>query len=202
MITEIQIKDCACFDHAGVTVNSMKEINFIYGPNGSGKTTISNVIADLNKYPQCQIVWKNNRVLKSFVYNRTFIDDNFGRSRYQKGIFTLGKGEKDAKEIIAGKRSEIDKLDKDISRDITAIEKYNADNAFTETRFTEDCWKIYTQLKDTFKPAFKGCAIKNTFRERCKAELQNTSALLDLTVLKEKAARIYSGSTELRADVE
>src|ERR1035437_3012341 len=109
MITEIQIKDCACFDHAGVTVNSMKEINFIYGPNGSGKSTISNVIAHLNEYPQCQIVWKNNRVLKSFVYNRTFIDDNFGRSRYQKGIFTLGKGEKGAKEIIAGKRSEIDK---------------------------------------------------------------------------------------------
>ncbi len=201
MITEIQIKDCACFDHTGVTVNGLKEINFIYGPNGSGKTTISNVVADRNKYPQCQIAWKNNRALKSFVYNRTFIDDNFGRSRFQKGIFTLGKGEKDAKEIIEAKKSEIEKLDKDIIRDISAIEKYNADNAFTEARFTEDCWKIYTQLKDTFKPAFKGCAIKNTFRERCKAELQNTSALLDLAVLKEKAASIYSGSTELRADI-
>lgn len=205
MITEIQIKDCACFDHTGVTVNGLKEINFIYGPNGSGKTTISNVIADRNKYPQCQIAWKNNRALKSFVYNRTFIDDNFGRSRFQKGIFTLGKGEKDAKEIIETKRSEIEKLDKDISRDITAIEKYNGDHAFTEARFTEDCWKIYTQLKDTFKPAFKGCAIKNTFRERCKAELHpeaSGSALLDLAVLKEKAARIYSGSTEFSADIE
>lgn len=201
MITEIQIKDCACFDRTGVILEGLKEINFIYGPNGSGKTTISNVIADRNKYPQCTIIWKNNRALKSFVYNRTFIDDNFGRSRTQKGIFTLGNGEKDAKEIIEAKRSDIEKLDKDISRDIISIEKYNADNAFTEARFTEDCWKIYTHLKDTFKPAFKGCAIKNTFRERCKAELLNTSALLDLAVLKEKAARIYSGSTELRADI-
>ena len=204
MITEIQVKDCACFDHSGVILNGLKEINFIYGPNGSGKTTISNVVADRNKYPQCSVAWKNNRALKSFVYNRTFIDDNFGRSRTQKGIFTLGKGEKDAKDVIEAKKSEIEKLDKDISRDISAIEKYNADNVFTEARFTEDCWKIHTQLKDIFNPAFKGFAIKNKFKERCKAELHpevSGSALLDLAVLKEKAARIYSGSTELRTDI-
>ena len=112
MITELQIKDCACFDHTGVRVNGLKAVNFIYGPNGSGKTTISNVVANPDKYPQCTIAWKNNRALKSFVYNRTFIDDNFGRSRTQKGIFTLGKGEKDDKETIEANRSGIERLDK------------------------------------------------------------------------------------------
>ena len=201
MITEIQIKNCASYDHIGVTVKDLKEINYIYGPNGSGKTTFSNAISDWSKYPQCKIVWKNNIELKSFVYNRNFIDEHFGRSKTQKGIFTLGKGEKDAKETIDARKLEIGQRNEDIIGDIAAIEKHTATNALNEVQFTEDCWKIYTQLKDLFKPAFKGCAFKNTFKDRCKAEVHNSSALLDLNVLKEKAARIYSGSTQPMLDI-
>ena len=204
MITEIQIKNCASYDRTGVTVNNMKEINFIYGPNGSGKTTISNVIADWNKFPQCSIVWQNNIELKSFVYNRNFIDENFGRSKTQKGIFTLGKGEKDAKETIEARKSEIAQINTTIISDIAAIEKHNANNELKEVRFTEDCWHVYSQLKDIFKPAFKGCSFKATFKDRCKAEVHPEASgfeLLDLAVLKEKAGRIYSGSTEPRLDL-
>ena len=201
MITEIQIKNCASYDHIGVTVKDLKEINYIYGPNGSGKTTFSNAISDWSKYPQCKIVWKNNIELKSFVYNRNFIDEHFGRSKTQKGIFTLGKGEKDAKETIDARKLEIGQRNEDIIGDIAAIEKHTATNALNEVQFTEDCWKIYTQLKDLFKPAFKGCAFKNTFKDRCKAEVHNSSPLLDLDVLKEKATRIYSGSTEPKPDI-
>ena len=201
MINEIQIKDCASYDHTGVTLKDLKEINYIYGPNGSGKTTISNAIAERDNYPQCPIVWKNNIELKSFVYNRNFINENFGKNKNLKGIFTLGKGAKDAKELIDLKKSEIVQMNSEISRDITAIDGHNANRELKEVKFTEDCWKIYTQLKDIFKPAFKGCAFKNTFKDRCKAEVHNLSSLLDLTVLKEKAARIYSGSTEQRMDI-
>lgn len=201
MITEIQIRNCASFDHIGVTLKDLREVNFIYGPNGSGKTTFANVVADCLKYPQCTLAWKNNIELKSFVYNRTFIDENFGKSKNQKGIFTLGKGEKDAKEIIDAKKSEIDQINIAITRDISSIDEQNATNELKEIQFAEDCWKIYSQLKDTFKPAFKGCAFKNTFKDRCKAEVNNSSALLDLTELKEKAARIYSGSTQPMQDI-
>jgi len=201
MISEIQIKNCASYDSIGVTVKDLKEINFIYGPNGSGKTTFSNAIADRQRYPQCSIKWKDNLPIKSFVYNRSFIDENFGRSKTQKGIFTLGKGEIDARETIEARKSEIDKTNKAIIEDITAIETINANHELQEVQFGEDCWKIYTQLKDLFKPAFKGCAFKNTFKDRCKVEVNNASPLLDLAVLKEKAARIYSGSTEPRMDI-
>lgn len=201
MITEIQINDCASFDHTGVTVSDLKEINFIYGPNGSGKTTISNAIAYRDRYPQCRITWKGNLALKSFVYNRNFINENFGNNKNQKGIFTLGKGEKDAKESIEARKLEMAQKNTEITSDITAIEGLNANIELKETHLTEDCWKVYTPLKDTFKPAFKGCAFKNTFRDRCKTEARNSSDLLDLTTLKEKAARIYSGSTEPKEDI-
>lgn len=201
MITEIQIKNCASYDHTGVTLKDLKQVNFIYGPNASGKTTMANVIADVTKYPDCRIVWKNNRVLKSFVYNRNFIDDNFGRSKYQKGIFTLGKGEIDARETIDARKSEIEQTNTRIISDIAAIETNNRIREAMEVQFAEDCWKVYTPLKDLFKPAFKGCAHKITFKDRCKAEIHNSSDLLELAVLKEKAGRIYLGSTELLPDL-
>lgn len=201
MITKIEIKDCASYDPTGVVLNDLKEVNFIYGANGSGKTTISNVIADLQSFPECQISWKNNLELKPYVYNRNFIDVNFSKSKYLKGVFTLGKGGKDAKDQIDAKKAEIDKVNADIVVNFAGIEKQKTEKELNETTFEGDCWVKYQQLKDIFKPAFKGCSYKNTFKDRCKAEVNNTATLLDLEVLKEKANRIYSGSTEPKADI-
>ena len=201
MITEIEIKDCASYNSAGVMLNDLKEINFIYGANGSGKTTISNVVANLQAYPHCRIAWKNNLEIKPFVYNRNFIDENFGRSKYLKGVFSLGKGGKDAKELILAKKTDIDKVNSDIVANVTGIEKHKNEKEANETQFEGDCWVKYQQLKDIFKLAFKGCSYKNTFKDRCKAEANNTSTLLDFEVLKEKAGRIYSGSTETKTDI-
>lgn len=201
MITEIEIKDCASYDPTGIVLKDLKEINFIYGANGSGKTTISNVIANLQSFPKCQISWKNNLELKPYVYNRNFIDVNFSKSKYLKGVFTLGKGGKDAKDQIDAKKAEIDKVNADIVANVAGIEKQKTEKELNETTFEGDCWVKYQQLKDIFKPAFKGCSYKNTFKDRCKAEANNTAALLDLEVLKEKANRIYSGSTEPKVDI-
>lgn len=201
MITKIEIKDCASYDPEGVVLNDLKEVNFIYGSNGSGKTTISNVIANLHAYPQCQISWKNNLELKPYVYNRNFIDENFSKSKYLKGVFTLGKGGKDAKDQIDAKKAEIDKVNADIVANVVGIEKHKNEKEVNETQFEGDCWVKYQQLKDIFKPAFKGCSYKNTFKDRCKAEANNASTLLNLEALKEKAGRIYSGSTEPKGDI-
>ncbi len=59
MITKLEITDCASFDHKGVEINNLKQVNFIYGANGSGKTTISNVIVDQSQFQRCNIDWKN-----------------------------------------------------------------------------------------------------------------------------------------------
>jgi len=45
MITSLNIKNVAtCDPEKGVQINDLKKVNFIYGANGSGKTTISNFI--------------------------------------------------------------------------------------------------------------------------------------------------------------
>ena len=41
MIIRIDIKDVASFDIDGVSFDNMQKVNFIYGGNGTGKTTRS-----------------------------------------------------------------------------------------------------------------------------------------------------------------
>ena len=42
MISKIMIRNVATYDNVGVAVENLGKVNFIYGANGCGKTTISN----------------------------------------------------------------------------------------------------------------------------------------------------------------
>ena len=84
MIRNVIIKNTATFDDTGIEVPEFKKVNFFYGANGSGKTTISNFIYEPNnaRFPDCQLNWKNEIELKSLVYNKDFRDRNFDLSLF------------------------------------------------------------------------------------------------------------------------
>ena len=61
MLQQIAIKNIATFDQCGIKLDNLRKINFIYGNNGTGKTTISNYLASSNendKYHDCSLSWK------------------------------------------------------------------------------------------------------------------------------------------------
>lgn len=56
MITKITLKNTASYiDQVDYHPN---QINYIYGSNGTGKTTISKVIASPSNFPNCAITLK------------------------------------------------------------------------------------------------------------------------------------------------
>ena len=79
------------------------KVNYIYGGNGTGKTTISKVIAKKVAYPDCVIDIVDDTVDRC-VYNRDFVKDHFSQSSSVRGIFTLGKDSKDARYILKRKK--------------------------------------------------------------------------------------------------
>ncbi len=91
MIETISIKKVASYDNGGIQLNNLKKINFIYGANGSGKTTISNFAADQTngEYSSCSLEWMHGQKLNSLVYNKKFRENNFGKGKIE-GVFTLG----------------------------------------------------------------------------------------------------------------
>jgi len=74
MIAKIDLKNIATYDQQGIQLNDLKKINFIYGANGCGKTTISNFVHDNSdpKFDSCSLSWQNDLPLKVLTYNKEF----------------------------------------------------------------------------------------------------------------------------------
>lgn len=81
MIENILIKKVASYDNEGIQLSDLKKINFIYGANGSGKTTISKLLSDQDnpESKDCDLQWKHGQALNSLVYNKEFREKSFGK---------------------------------------------------------------------------------------------------------------------------
>ena len=89
MINKIVIRNVATYDENGIAIENTEKINYIYGTNGCGKTTISNFLSNTeeDQFSDCEVEWENNTSEKVFVYNKTFREKNFKESDIA-GIFT------------------------------------------------------------------------------------------------------------------
>ncbi len=205
MITSITIQDAATYKNC-VQLTKLKKINFIYGSNGSGKTTISRVIDQSKGYKHCKLEWDGNIPLEAMVYNRDFIERNFNQGPI-KGVFTLGNNQVEAERQIALLKPDIDSADfkiKSLNSQLNGddgISGKNKELANLETFITDECWKQKQKHDDYFQDAFTGLRNSATkFKEYALSQHNsNTAKLLDLDILKKKASTIF-GSAPLKID--
>ena len=195
MIEQITIKNIATFDAYGIIINDLKKVNFIYGANASGKTTISNYLhnSEDGKYNSCSIKWKNDNKLQTLVYNKDFRERNFGKGK-MAGVFTLGQATKEQKDEIEKKTETLRKIKDEGTQKKTTIENQKAQKKTLEDAFKENCWtKIYKKYENNFKEAFKGSInSKDNFKTKLLQEFTtNASSLITIDELNEKAKTIF-----------
>ena len=140
MIEKIEIKNTATYINE--VLDNLSKVNFVYGNNGSGKTTISRIIREESKFPTSNIKWKDNTRLETLVYNSDFVEDNFQPSQEIKGIFTLGKIEFDTKERIKKENSFIGDVQNKINELTNAISENNDKMETQKTTSKNRFWKI------------------------------------------------------------
>ena len=92
MIENIRIRNIASYDANGINVVNLKKVNFFYGANGCGKTTISNYLSNAEdlRFNECSTSWEGGRPLKTLVYNKQFRDENFSTGTIA-GVFKIGR---------------------------------------------------------------------------------------------------------------
>lgn len=93
MIEKLTMKNVASYNEEGVCFENLSKINIIYGGNGTGKTTISNYLSDIEnlKYKDCECEWNDYHHEKILVYNKKFREDTILNVEEIPGVFTLGE---------------------------------------------------------------------------------------------------------------
>jgi len=199
MIEKIPIKNVASYDAAGTQLSDLKKINFIYGSNGSGKTTISNLSSGQSnpEFKDCNIQWKNGQALNSLVYNKKFREQNFGKGKIE-GVFTLGEATKEDMLLIEEKQKDLKVLKDDGLKKKETWEKQNQTKSDEEASFKESVWiKIYKKHEGEFKEAFQGSMQKESFKNKLLSEFKtNKSTLQTFDDLNKKSKTIFGKAPE------
>jgi ABC-type branched-subunit amino acid transport system ATPase component len=149
MIQSIDFRDLATFvgPHQ---LFGLKAINYLFGGNGTGKSTISKAIAHA-ELAKCKITWTGDIPLERIVYNEDWIKANFALTEELKGIFTLGEQEINLGNQIEEARERSDTLRKGIAklkknRDGDAVdptfEGQAQKQAALDDELTEECWTV------------------------------------------------------------
>ncbi|WQR70037.1 AAA family ATPase [Helicobacter pylori] len=207
-ISQISLKKVATFDENGASFKDLNSINFIYGANGSGKTTTSSFLKNLaengieDKFANSKIAWYNNESLKIEVYNKQFKEEQFRNSQV-KGIFTLGKKTNENLEKIESKQKSINEEKEKKKKNEKSLQKLEQERKEKEKDFTDSCWeKLYKKNEENFKETLEGFKRKEKFKEKILNEFENDkhnkSKIVILEELKEKIGIIFSkNQTEL-----
>ncbi|MCQ2878488.1 AAA family ATPase [Helicobacter pylori] len=201
-ISQISLKKVATFDENGASFKDLNSINFIYGANGSGKTTTSSFLKNLaengieDKFASSKIVWYNNESLKIEVYNKQFKEEQFRNSQV-KGIFTLGKKTNENLEKIESKKESINKENEKKIKNKESLKKITQDKEKEEKDFADRCWKnLYKKNEEDFKETLEGFKRKEKFKEKTLKEFENDkhnqSEIVGLEELKEKIGIVFN----------
>ena len=199
MIKSIQIQKEASYGDPGETLSELSKFNFIYGSNGTGKTTISRIIADEAAFSDCYLVWQGGIALQPLVYNRDFVEKNFSQSSELKGIFTLGEKDKDILQKIMDAKKALNSLKEDgLKLKITLEgEDGNGGNKAEleglESEFEEKCWKYQKKHEDKLQGAFTGVrGKKSAFKRKLLDEAANNPAeLKKLEDIENRAVTVF-----------
>ncbi len=199
MIKNIYIRNIATFGDTVVSMQNLKKINFIYGSNGSGKTTISNFIKEPENpdYGDCILEWKYDIQINTLVYNKKFREENFGRGLIP-GIFTLGSDSVDEMNLLNDKTEKLSEIHQEGIREKRILEKQKNKKEETEERFKENFWQaVYKKYEHQFYDVFKGCRQKKSLKDKILREFEtNSSKLLSYEAILEKYNNIFGQRPE------
>jgi len=209
MIKKITMEDVASFKQAShIDIDINKKHVLLYGLNGTGKTTLSNFLAEQSKgaserdqmYKKCEIEGLDTNTTQVLVYNQKFIEENFYTYGTIKGIFTLSKENKEAEEKIAELKDKQQKQEK--NRTEKQKEKAETEKDFKkyQQEIVNSTWEIKTDYEhDTeFKfclDGFKGK--KEDVFSKIMDTPYNESEMIDIETLRPKAQSISDNAQKV-----
>lgn len=190
MLNKIKLHKTACYNE--VVEFEPKEINYFFGGNGVGKSSMGKVISDISAYPFCEINWASSPIDIN-VYNKQFVKSSFSQSNQIKGIFTLGKDLTETQTFIEEANKKIGEFKTKVDGLIKSQSQQSDKLSAKVTEMQEKAWSLKRKFEDDFKPAFVNfMGSGESFFNKCLAEQSNNSTLLSEKEIKEKCTRVFN----------
>lgn len=124
-------------------------VNFFYGKNGTGKSTIAN---ELRQHHGISPAIDDYELL---VYDKQFIDRNFQEDALP-GVFSLNESNIEIQNAIEEKTTQREKAKKDAEAKGTVLTNKDKELEAARATFDGTCWDTASDLKKDFPEAFKG----------------------------------------------
>lgn len=197
MINRIAIKNKATFNSEGIEINDLNTINVIYGANGSGKSTISRIVANIDEYPDCSIEWKDGMPLDVLIYNKDFCDKNY--SEYLPGIFTLGEASNESLSKIEERHRLLQNIVEEGSKLRNKLKEKKKELKIIKDSFRESVWSdLFKRHESRFSRSAIGAGSKDIFVKKVlDASKDKIDDGVSLETLTDKA-KILFGTQSVR----
>ncbi|CAK7037727.1 MAG: hypothetical protein BACD_00184 [Bacteroides rodentium] len=149
-------------------------INFMFGKNGSGKTTISRCIRDDSISSEWAPGVEYSDV-KLMVYNEDFIADNIQSYGNIPGVFTITKQSAEDKAKIDARNGDLRKLSGEIRKKEEEVSKITSAAAVADDSYNKAIWKATDEIRRGKYPDTQ-VGFKNGMA-KLSAELERTEAI-------------------------
>ena len=201
MIKTIKLKKCAPYGLA--EVSNCKKVNFIFGANGSGKTTISSFLSgsEETRFSESSIEWDGGLTETIYVYNRGFRRSNF--QQVIPGVFTLGNATIEDINSLEKMKNELAQKKEDL-RKRTELYQKQVEEVIPDRKkkFRDEAWNQILKANETdFQKAFEGLRGN---KDKFVAELErritgipgHIGTVCERSDLIERAKTLYAEKTE------
>ena len=168
----------ATFSEAGI--DNLTFINFFYGNNGAGKSSIAHAIEENDG-----ITWAGDKDASDYdvlVYNREFISRNISNYDNLPGVFTMNETNIKIQQEVDEKNAEKKKLSEERTTAQETRDKKEAAKGTILTTFQNECWSATAEVRADFEKALDGKKTKKGLADAVLAEEAPTEH--DLAELK------------------
>lgn len=146
-----------------VAIDELTFVNFFYGNNGAGKSSIAHAIEEDDG-----IVWADGKTANDFdvlVYNQDFINDNFVNYGDLKGVFIFGEEDIEAKKKIADLTEQKKQKENDRQAALEEHKKKSEGRESALAQFQDTCFSKAAEIRKRFDKCMDGKKQKKNFAD-------------------------------------